>query len=212
MPLRIVTPQAGGGTGIGSKAQIHERWRSPIGPITRLACGPDEAPQPSHGRSGQGFIVIPRTGDYGNHYMPGYAPPVFPAVELGEIVRSHDPDKPPFRIASDQLFQRFHGVARAQVALDSGRPNPCTPRHFPGRFQPRLQRRHIPGALFQRVAGRNQPPDLVQPECIEREQADPSMSAMGRVERTAKETGRFQDADCSVPGASKGQRNHVPAA
>lgn len=212
MPLRIVTPQAGGGTGIGSKAQIHERWRSPIGPITRLACGPDEAPQPSHGRSGQGLIFIPRTGDYGNHYMPGYAPPVFPAVELGEIVGPHNPYKPSFRIAPDKLFQRVDGVSRAQFALYGCRPNARAPRHFPGRFQSRLQRRHILGAVFQWVAGRNQPPDLVQPQRIEREQADPPMSAMGRVERTAEKACCLQGADCPAPGESKGQRSHVPTA
>lgn len=210
--MRIVTPQACGGTRIGSKAQIHERWRSPIGPITRLACGPDKAPQPSHGRSGQGIIFIPGSRDHGNHNMPGDAPPVFPTVKLGEIVRSHDPDELSPGIAPDKLFQRFFRVNCTQFALDSGRTNTCAPRHFSGRPHSRVQRGHVLRALFQGIAGRNQPPDLVKAERIEREQADATMPAMGRVERTTEKPCRDQEAVCPMVGTSNGQRVQVPSA
>ena len=191
MPLRIVTPQAGGGTRIGSKAQIHERWRSPIGPFTRLACGPDEAPQPCHGRSGQGLIFIPRTSDHGNHNMSGNLPPVLPPMELGEIIRPHNPDKSVLWIASDQLFDRIDRVSRAQFAFDRCRPNAGTAGHFPRRRKPRLKWRHVLGALFQGISGRHQPPDLVQIQRFERKPAYAAMSAMGRIKRAAEKTDGF---------------------
>ena len=48
------------------------------------------------------------------------------------------------------------------------------------------QRRHAPDR-FQRVLRRNQPPDLVEIQMLQRQIADVHMAAMGRVERPAQE-------------------------
>ena len=54
--------------------------------------------------------------------------------------------------------------------------------------KPGLERRHVGRALLERVAGRDQPPDLVEPERAHRGKADMPVPAMRRVERPAEET------------------------
>ena len=56
------------------------------------------------------------------------------------------------------------------------------------RGQPRRQRRHSSLGL-ERISGRNQPPDLVQRQCIDHETADPAVPAMRGVETAAEQPG-----------------------
>ena len=56
------------------------------------------------------------------------------------------------------------------------------PRHRLGRGQARVERRHVRGAGLERIAGRDQPPHLVEPKRVERGEADPAVAAVGRVE------------------------------
>src|SRR5207248_3821071 len=56
------------------------------------------------------------------------------------------------------------------------------------RGQPGFEGRHVLRSLLQRIARRNQPPHLIQPERAERLQADVAAPAVGGVERAAEET------------------------
>jgi hypothetical protein len=65
-----------------------------------------------------------------------------------------------------------------------------------GLFQPNREGRHAVYRL-QRVLWRDEPPDLVEAEVFEREQADVQMPAMGRVERAT------QQPDPAVPEGAR---------
>ena len=56
-------------------------------------CGPDEAPQPAHRARRAGIAIIARAGNHRNRHHARQAPPVLPLVELGDIVRAHQPDE-----------------------------------------------------------------------------------------------------------------------
>ena len=198
MPVRLGLPQARCGSGIGLKAQQHERRRSPIRPVTRLTCGPDEAPQPRHCRSGSGHLIIAGARDHGNHNIPRDLPPVAPAVELGEIVGPHQPDEAAARIAALQPAKGVDRVARAELALDRGRADRRAARLFAGRGEAGGERGHSLGGL-ERVARRNQPPDLVESQCVDREQTDRAMAAMRRVERAAEQSGGGRSSQLCCP-------------
>ena len=61
-------------------------------------------------------------------------------------------------------------------------------RHPPRRGEPRFERRHVLRAFLQRIAGRDQPPHLVEAERAHRLEADVPVPAMRRIERAAEET------------------------
>ena len=61
------------------------------------------------------------------------------------------------------------------------------PRHRLGRGQAGFQRRHVGSAGLERISGRHQPPQFVEPKRVDRRQAEPAMAAVGRVEASAKE-------------------------
>lgn len=81
-------------------------------------------------------------------------------MKLRQIIRAHKPNKLRLGIHFHQLTKRFSGVSRPQMRLD--------PRHldlrvlhdlFRGRNAICQWRRRV---LFQRIAGRHHPPNLVQ--------------------------------------------------
>jgi len=134
-----------------------------------------------------------------------------PPVKLRQIVRAHQPHETPFRIAAQQRSYGVDRVAGAQLTLDRGDPDSRAARQLPGRGDPRAQRRHA-GRRLERIAGRDQPPGLVQPQRIQREQSDSPVPAMRRVEATSEQAGhrtgtasrarRRQGRSCPVPRTS----------
>lgn len=188
MPVRIGGTKPGGGGRIRRQPQEHECRRSPARPLTCLACGPDEAPQPAHGAIRPGPAIISGAGDHGNGNQRRDPPPLPPAMELMQIILTHQPDETPAWIAADEGAEGVDRVARAKLPLDGGDANGKPSCHFPGRGDARFERCHL-RRLLERIAGRNEPPDLIKAKRADRMNADPAMPAMRRVEGAAQEAG-----------------------
>ena len=115
-----------------------------------------------------------------------YLLPVLPAVDLGEIVRPHQPDESDARQPAPQLAQCFGRIGGRQLGFDAGDSYARMPSHRPSPCQPLLERGHA-GHRLQRVLRRYQPPDRVEPQPLQRQQADMPMPLMGWIERTPKQ-------------------------
>src|SRR5437764_892599 len=90
------------------------------------------------------------------------------------------------REAATQGFERVGGIGAAELGLDAGDPNAVlTGRDFARLGEAVGEGSHTGGRL-QRVLRRNEPPDLVEAETLQRQPADMQMAAMGRVERAAE--------------------------
>src|SRR5688572_2786835 len=60
------------------------------------------------------------------------------------------------------------------------------PGHQLAADQPLFQRRHV-ACRFERILRADQPPDVIEPEQLQRQQADMAVAVMRRVEGTAKQ-------------------------
>src|SRR5690606_31591412 len=109
--------------------------------------------------------------DHRNRHQSRDPTPIAPTGQLGKIVRPHDPNEASIRIAAHQLLERINGVAGAQLSLDRSRSDWRTARHALGRAEPSGERCH-PGGWLERIAGRNEPPELVKIERAEGVAAD----------------------------------------
>ncbi len=165
---------------------MHERRWSPVRPVAALARGPDEAPQPAHGRRAMNPLTIAGSGDYGNGHDARNGAPALPLAELLQIVLTHQPDEAVAGIMAGERAQRIDGVARAELRLDRGGADRRTAGEFLGLSKARAKRRHVL-ARFQGVAGRHQPPDFVQPQRVVCGEADRAVAAMRGVERSAQQ-------------------------
>lgn len=191
MPGRIGSPKARCRRRIGAEAQQHKCRQSPSRPMFRLTCGPHSAPQPTHCRTCMGTAIIARTRDNRNRNLTGDVSPPFPAMELRQIVRPHQPDEAVIRIEPGQPGERIGGIAGLQFLLDGGRPDRRMPRHRPRGGEPGLEWRHA-RLVLQRIAGRDHPPYFVEIQRAQGVQRQPPVPAMRRIERAAEKTDAFQ--------------------
>ena len=203
IPVGIGGADGRGRTSIRIETQGCQRRGAPVCAVQILAVPPAPAAQPSHGGARHCTSVIPRTGDYGNRHLTRDRAPPAPAMELRKIVRPHQPYKPPFWVAPLEFAQRIKRVARTHFGFDRSDANRRAPRHLPGRPDPSLQRCHAFGRL-ENVAGRDQPPHLIQPQSIARKQTDPPMRTMRRIETASEQAGQlaFQGRICPEPSTS----------
>ena len=82
-------------------------------------------------------------------------------------------------VASLKPPHHIDGEARLFALLEVANPDPGVFRH-PCRFRNAcLKWRHVLGAFFVRIAGRDQPPDLIQTQGRHRIEADTPMPGMG---------------------------------
>ena len=183
---------------IGIKTQMYQRGCAPSCPVFQTGCGPPVSAEPSPGEARPGSALIARTGDNRNRHGAGDLLPGFPLAELHQIVAAHQPDKPMFGIARLQLAQRIDGIARAEFAFDHSRHDAGAAGLLAGGGEAGGERRHSSFGL-ERIAGRDQPPDFIKPQCFTRKQTDPAVAAMRRVKTPAQKTNRFQDLTCPVP-------------
>ena len=129
-PLRIGAAHRRCRALVGVETQIYQRRCAPSCPMptdghqtgTRSAI----APEPGHRGAREGSAIIARTGDNRNRHDPRDPAPIFPACELREIVRSHQPDEPLPRPTADEFAQGIDGVTGAQFALDGADANRCS--------------------------------------------------------------------------------------
>lgn len=184
-PLGIRAPDGSSRAWIRIETQFYQRRCAPFTPFAKTGCFRPITSHPGHCRGRDGIVIITRPRDHRNRHSAGDAAPVPPAVELGKVVRSHQPDKPPFRPAVTQGAQCIDGVRRAEPPFQC-----CDPDRRPARLStcgpdPGSKRCHTCFRL-QRIAGRHQPPHFIQAERPHCEQGDPAMAAMSRVEAAAQ--------------------------
>ena len=183
-PAGIGGTQRARRAGIGVYGQQYQRRRTPLCPTLQTGLGAPKTPKPCHRGAREGTSIIARTRDDRNRHDPGQPAPVAPTVQLGQIIRPHQPYKAVFRPTPSDPRQGIDGVARAQFALHGGDANQRPPRLAPRRGVAFGQRRHTLRVL-QRVAGADQPPHFVQPQRRDGREADPPMPAMRGVKAAA---------------------------
>jgi hypothetical protein len=91
---------------------------------------------------------------------------IFPKVELREIVRAHEPCEARKREFVTQRAKGFSGVACVQLGFDVGDVHAGMPHNIFGACCAHVHWRR--SALFKRVSGGNEPPDLIQIEPFQR--------------------------------------------
>lgn len=168
------------------ETQFYQRRCAPFTPFTKTGGVDTVSSQPGHCGARNRGSIITRPRNHRNRHDFRDTAPIFPAMELGEVIGPHQPHKPPFRPAPDQSPQGVDRIARGPVPFDRADTDRRTPRRSPGGTHPRAQRRHAPIRL-ERIAGRHQPPRLVQPQCGHGEERDPPVPPMRRVEAAAEQ-------------------------
>lgn len=112
--------------------------------------------------------------------------PVLPARQLGQVVGAHEPHEPDVGEQAAQRAERVEGVARAEFGLEGGGDDASAIGDTAGAGEAVGKAFHA-RPRFQRVAGRDQKPDLVEFEPAARERGDMEVAGMGRVEGAAEE-------------------------
>ncbi len=113
-------------------------------------------------------------------------PPILPLMELSQIIRAHDPDKPHFGIKTPQFGQRIRRRPRSCQRLDIRHLDPRVLQQ-PACRRHSLRKRRRPPRL-QGVARRHQPPHPIQPKRLHRLERDMHMSMMRRIKRSTEQT------------------------
>src|SRR5438128_397950 len=93
-----------------------------------------------------------------------------------------------FRMASLEQLNGVDRIARPLAPFEIADPDRSATRRLLGRGEASVKRSHVAGVFLERIAGRDQPPHLVEPERAPGGKAHSPMPAMGRVERAAEET------------------------
>ena len=192
-PIGIGRADCGGGAGVGWQAKKQDRRRAPTRPVARMASRMDEPPKPTHGAHRPDLGLITRTRDHRNRDGARDAAPVAPPVELRQIVRAHQPYEPAAGVAADEPAQRVGGKARAELAFYGGDADRGAARPRSRGSKARGEGRHVGSAVLQRVAGGDEPPHLVEAECMGGVQADRAVAAVRGIERAAEKAGGGQN-------------------
>src|SRR6185295_5884296 len=98
-------------------------------------------------------------------------------------------------------LQPPHGVDREASAFppfEIAGADACPPCHDRGLGKPRIEGCHVFDVLLERIAGRNQPPHLVQPKYPHRFKTDAPVPGMSRVEGAAEEADACHGASASM--------------
>ena len=138
------------------------------------------------GLAGEGALVVGGAGHDGEGHGAGDVGPVLPAGELDEVVGAHEPDELGAGKAAAEGAERIVGVARVEARLDACGDNPATVRDAAGAFEAVGEGGHAVGG-FERVAGGDEEPNLVEPQALEGEAGNVAVALMGRVERAAED-------------------------
>lgn len=126
------------------------------------------------------------TGQNANWNALHYVVPVLPLVKARQVVSPHEPNKPNPWIKNTQGAQGFGSVACPELGFEVGHRDTGVPHDLPGGSHP--ARQGCGRVLFQRIAGRHQPPELIQPEPFERCMADIHMPLMGGIKGPSQQT------------------------
>ena len=142
--------------------------------------------KPARRLPGEGCVIVGGTRQYRKGNRARDVPPTAPTRQLHQIIGADQPDK---MHARKQTLQITHGIERegaAEMPFDVGRHNAASIRDGACRGQSILQRRH-PGTILQRIAGRDEQPDLIESQATQSDFSDVAMPAMRRVEASAEQ-------------------------
>ncbi len=143
------------------------------------------SPKQRHGRTCPSGAIMAGPRDDGDRHLLRDSAPSLPAVKLRQIVRTHQPHELDFRKPAGKRPQRIDCVSRPQLALDrrdADRSALC----LLGRGKHAgLERRHTT-AGFQRIAWRDQPPDLGKSQRLLGKKRNSTVPAMRRIEAAAQ--------------------------
>ena len=188
-PLRIGSAHFCCRASVGVEAQIYQRRCAPFCPMFakghQTGGRPAITPEPSHRGAREGGAIIARTGDHRNRHQSGDPSPIFPAHELRQIVRPHQPHKVAFGPAQDELAKRIDRETRAQFALNRADPD-WGPAGLSARRSETLGERRHACSRFQRISRRHQPPHFIERKSITGKQRNSPVPAMRRVETAAQ--------------------------
>lgn len=106
-------------------------------------------------------------------------------MKISQIVSTHQPYKAHTRVAQAQRLDRGSGIARAKTCLQIADYNPGMPDQRARRRHPPLDRRRP--LCFQGVTGRDQPPNTIKLEPLERLGRNMKMAGMWWVKRPAQQ-------------------------
>lgn len=101
-------------------------------------------------------------------------------MQIRQVIRPHQPDKPHPRIQRLQPRQRLCRMAGAKVRFQIGNPHARVLHDLPGAGHPLVKWRWT--GLFQGVPRTDKPPQLIQSKPLERLAAEVGMTGVGRVE------------------------------
>src|ERR1019366_2376818 len=129
-----------------------------------------------------------RTGtiDDGHGNKPRDAGPALPAIEDAKIIRPHQPNEMDAAAALLQKSDRLIRIGGADRGLDRRDFDARMMTDFSRRFDTHGERRQFP-RVFQWIGGADKPPDAVEAQAPQREQAFGPMAVMRRIETAAEE-------------------------
>ena len=162
----------------GGRLAAREPWRSAF--RQSLAC--ESFRRLNH----TGITRVRPAVDHRNGYRPEERGPEPPRRERRQVVGADDPDQPMPPKASLEPGDRIDRVASAEAALYIAHVESAVSRRGPRGGEALVERRH-PGPGLERILRRDQPPDLVQAQALERQQADVAVALMGGIEGAAEQ-------------------------
>ncbi len=163
---------------------LHGRGGAPHGPTMRDDCS---------------WAAAIRRREYGATNVQ----PAAPARQLLQDVGAHQPDEAGSRKPPQQAAQRIDGVARAEHRLDRAGDDAAAIGEAARGRQPLIERRHA-ALRLQRIAGRHQQPDLIEPQPPPCQLDDVAMACVRRIERTAEQ------ADAHAPSVAEARDRLMP--
>lgn len=115
-------------------------------------------------------------GDHGKETLP-----VFPQVDPGKVVSSHEPGE---STEWNPALEAGDGINRevcSKIGLESGHRDPCALRKGPGPRQPFGKGQHAVDG-FQGIVRRHQPPDFIEAQLTAGDMTDKEMPLVSGIE------------------------------
>src|SRR5579872_1198991 len=178
------------------------RWKN-VGEYRRLRFGNSILAQIAAGGAADGAQSRSRPADHRDRNASRRLAPAPPEMELAQIVGAHDPDETDARRAASQIGDRIGGIAGADFGLEAGHGEPRIVRQSPRRRHAFSKARQ-PIVLFQRIAGRDEPPDAIETQALQRVERDDQMPLVWRIKRAAEEADPLTGAPMREVGDHEG--------
>ena len=134
-----------------------------------------------------GSRIITGPANHRNRHFAGQAPPITPFVKIWQGVASKQPNVTVLRVATLEPSHAVNREAGSLPLFEVTDADARTAGHPSGRREPGSERCHIVRAFLERIAGRDQPPHLVEPERPHRCQTDVPVPGVGRIEGSAEQ-------------------------